>query len=314
MIPSKDNPLRPPDWRWQRAQWLRQNGKRAKKAREDDETMLIKRYQTAKSKCQNDIDLERLMYKMPGIFHAEQFHSREDLDLRWEIEARILAREPFKEIAKKVGVNLEVIFWYERTFFNVLEKLDNRSYIGTIAMGRSVHKGLHERDYDLLWKMLGYACGPLMIDSLTSKVTAQLVTKADQLDAAKNTLATSALIDKAVVAAYTAPVSYNHSVILETWRGILELQKEKGEAGGIQSLIVNNINAALTALPFTSATMPGPELPTMKFYEEQAAELRSDELLRLGMTGDHPDLHDAVNVTFPAGVKDGDSTEDQQGN
>ena len=238
MIHSKDNPLRPPDWRWLRAQWLRNSGKYAKKSREDAETLLIKRYLTSKNACHNEMQLERLMYKMPGLYHAEQFYGREDLDIRWEVEARLLAREPIESIANKLGVETEVIFWYERAFYNVIEKLDNRSYISNVAMGRSIHRGLYERDYDLLWKMLGYACGPLMVDSLTCKLgMPQRVDAADQVDPTKKTLTGSVLAEKALYAAITMPLSYNHGIILDNYVKMLEIEKNAGKGGDRKSVV-----------------------------------------------------------------------------
>lgn len=313
MIPSKDDPLRSPDWRWKRAQWLRSTNKYARKGREDDATILIKRYQAAKAACANDLALENLMRKMPGLFHAEQLHEREDLDLHWELEARLLAREPFDSIAHKLGVNVEVVFWYERAFYNVIEKIDNRSYIGTVAMGRSVHKGLFERDYDLLWKMLGYACGPMMVDSLTAKLAnPPKVDAPDQIDAAKHAITGSAILDKAMTAAFTMPVSYNQASILDLYKGMLELQKNSGSGGDVSAMIINNINAALTALPF-STDRPSVAAGQLKYYDDQSAELRADEVLAVGLGFDSSAIREAVKVDFPI-AKDGDNEADQQRN
>ena len=313
MIPSKDDPLRPPDWRWLRANWLRNNGKWCRKAIDDPETKLIKRYQTAKALCTSELQLERLMYKMPGLFHAEQFHGREDLDLRWEMEARFLARESFEDIAKKIGVAVEVVFWYERAFYNVTEKLDNQSYIGTVAMRKSIHRGINERDYDLLWKMLGYACGPLMVDSVTRKLAgAQRVDATDQVDATKRTLIDSVMADKALTTVMTMHVSYNQGVILDYYARILEIAKDSGKGGDITAMITTNINAALTALPF-STERPAVAAPQLAYYDNQSAELRADELLAVGMGQDSQALREAVQVTF-SGAKDGDNAKDKQGN
>lgn len=297
-----------------RAQWLRNSGKYARKSREDTETLVVKRYIAAKAACQNEMQLERLMYKMPGLFHAEQFHDREDLDIRWEVEARLLAREPFESIAKKIGTDVEVVMWYERVFFNVLEKIDNQSYIGQVAMGRSIHRGLFERDYDLLWKMLGYACGPLMVDSLVRRLgpLPQRVDSEDQIDPMKKTLTGSVMAEKALVAAMTIPVSYNQNVILEHYTKMLEIEKNSGKGGDVTTLITNNIHAALTALPF-STERPVVAAPQMSYYDDQSAELRADEMLAVGLGYDSPALRDAVKVTFP-GAKDGEHAANQQRN
>lgn len=305
MAPAKNDPLRPPDWRWQRARWLRELNKYARKGHEDAETIVIKRYQALKSQCKNDLDYDRLKAKFPGIFHAEEFHDREDLDIRWEIEARLLARESLEQIADKIGAPVEIVFWYEKTFFNVLDRIDNRSYICGVAMGRSIHKGLFERDYDLLWKMLGYGLGPHAIDSLTSRLTnPQHVLSADQVDAALQQQTDSFIHTKGWIAIQTMPVSYNQATIIEFYLKMKEIQKNAG-GGDVTNLITNNIHAALTSLPFSTerATIA---LPQLNYYDEQSAELRADEMLAVGMGLDSPALRESVKVSFPV-AKDGDN-------
>jgi len=312
MVPAKNDPLRPPDWRWQRARWLRELNKNARKNREDAETVIIKRYQALKSQCESDLDYDRLKAKFPGVFHAEEFHGREDLDIRWEVEARLLAREPLEQIAAKLGAPVEIVFWYEKTFFNVLDRIDNRSYIISVAMGRSIHKGLFERDYDLLWKMLGYGLGPHVIDAVTSKLmNPQHVLSADQVDAALQQQTDSLVHTKGWIAMQTLPVSYNQATIMEFYLKMKEIQKNSG-GGDVTNLITNNIHAALTSLPF-STERPAVAAPQLGYYDEQGAELRADEMLAVGMGFDSPALREAVKVSFP-GAKDGDNATNQQGN
>jgi hypothetical protein len=310
MVPSKDDPLRPPDWRWQRARWMRENNKYARKGREDEETMVVKRYQTAKAACHTDLELERVKRKFPGLFHAEEFHDREDLDYRWELEARLLARESFEDIANKAGINEDLVYWYERTFYNVTDRIDNRTYICQVAMGRSIHKGLFERDYDLLWKMLGYGLGPTVVDSLTSRLTnPQRVTSADQVDAAFHAQTESAITAKSLTAILTMPVSYNQAVIVDFFLKMKEIQKNAGGGVDVHNQLLLNINAALTSLPF-STERPTVASPQLGYYDDQSAELRSDEMLAIGLGFDSPALREAVKVTFP-GAKDGDNAANQ---
>lgn len=305
MVPSKNDPLRPPDWRWQRARWLRELNKHARKKHEDAETVVIKHYQALKSHCKNDLDYDKLKTKFPGIFHAEEFHDREDLDIRWELEARLLARESMEQIAKKIGALVEVVIWYEKAFFNVLDRLDNRSYICGVAMGRSIHRGLFERDYDLLWKMLGYGLGPHVIDSLTSKLmNPQHVLSADQVDTALQQQTDSLIHTKGWIAMQTLPVSYNQAALVEFYIKMKEIQKNAG-GGDVTNLITTNIHAALTSLPF-STDRPAVAAPQLGYYDEQSAELRADEMLAVGAGFDSPALREAVKVSFPV-AKDGDN-------
>jgi hypothetical protein len=310
MAPTQSDPLRPPDWRWLRARWLRETNKYARKGREDAETLVIKRYQSAKAACKTDLMLDRLRENFPGLYHSEELYTRDDLDFRWELEARLLARESFDDIAKKAGMDVDIVRWYEKTFYNVTDRIDNRSYIFNIAMGRSIHRGLFERDYDLLWKMLGYGFGPYMVDALTSRMsTMKSVTDPSQVEAAMSAVTDSTIVQKGLVAMMTMPISYNQGAILETYQRMKELQKSNGFSNDAHNLIVQNIHAALTALPFSTDSLS--IAPVVADYNNQHGELRADELLAVGMGFDSKNLRESVNVQFPSVVKDGDNAKNQ---
>src|SRR5437588_7648533 len=93
LTPSPHDPFKPPDWRWERARWLREKGRYARKSADDKATALAKRFQAERDKATDDLDEARLAEKYPGIYYAVQIHDREDQDARWAIEARVLGRQ-----------------------------------------------------------------------------------------------------------------------------------------------------------------------------------------------------------------------------
>jgi hypothetical protein len=48
---------------------------------------------------------------------------------RYELEARLLARQSNEEIAHELSGLAGMVEWYEQLFFNVRDRIDNRGYI-----------------------------------------------------------------------------------------------------------------------------------------------------------------------------------------
>lgn len=165
-VPSKHDPFRPVNWRWERARWLREHGKYLKRAMDDEFTDVAKKFQSEEDRVRNPVDSFRLEAKYPGVFNAKELYEREERDARWTIEARLLAGESYDRIATRHMTSPEVIFWYEKLFFNVLPCLNAPDYIVNVVIGSAVHHGLTDREYDLLWKLFGYFAKGFVLDFL----------------------------------------------------------------------------------------------------------------------------------------------------
>jgi hypothetical protein len=307
--PSLANPFRPPDWRWQRAKMLVQLKKRPRGDSDDAFTKTVRRYASIKAKCKEDLDFMELEGKFPGIFWAEQIYSNQAHDTRWAIEARLLANEKLESIADKVSTTTETVLWYERVFFNVLPHLRKPDYIACVVMGRAIHAGLHERDYDLFWKMLGYSYGPKMLDTIILPfVNPMHVTGADQIEAAWDDLYVSTLSKKAAISAMTVPTAYNQCNIMQLYNELKRLEKDSGGGSIAFSSISNNVYAALSQLPFHSGTndhktvvdgRPVVDVPALPYYDDQSAELRSSEMVAVALGQDTPNLREIVRIKMP---------------
>lgn len=75
---------------------------------------------------------------------------------RYEIEARILARQPYADITKQLAVPEESIEAYERIFFNVKDRLNNPGYIIHQVIGEKIHKPMTDPDFGILLKAYAY--------------------------------------------------------------------------------------------------------------------------------------------------------------
>ena len=319
--PSPANPFRAPDWRWARARLLLQAKKNSRGNSDDACTKTVKRYLTMKSKCKEELDFMELENKFPGLFWAEQIYANQSRDTRWAVEARLLAGEGMESIADKVSTTSETILWYERVFFNVLPHLKKADYIACVVMGRSIHAGLHERDYDLLWKMFGYAYGPVFLDTVIMPfIGPNHVTSTDQVDATWEDLYASTLSKKAAISVMTVPTAYNQCNIMQLYNELKRLERDTGGGPVAVASISNNVYAALAQLPFHAGTKeqktavdgrPMLDIPALPYYDDQSAELRANELVDVALGRDNPELRAVVKIKMPEAIHVADPQQNQ---
>lgn len=306
--PSPANPFRPVDWRYQRAKWLVQQKKRTRGESDDSFTKTARRYVSMKAKCKEDCDFIELEHTFPGLFWAEQIYSNKVRETRWAIEARLLANEKLDNIADKVSTTPETVLWYERVFFNVLPHLRKLDYIACVAIGGSIHAGLHEREYDILWKLLGYAYGPIMLDSVIMPLTGSIhIDSADQVEATWEDVYLNNLTKKAGISAMTVPTAYNQCNIMQLYNDIKRIEKEAGGGSLAFSSISSNVYATLSQLPFFSGDTkidgrPAMTSPALPFYDAQGAELRANELVNVALGNDTSELREVANMKIPEAI------------
>jgi hypothetical protein len=88
--------------------------------------------------------------------------------LRWATEARILAREDFQTIGRMCLLLPEAVEAFEQLFFCVLDRLEASTWVVCNVIGTKIHTGMTQHDLDILWRLVGYSYGPLMLDAVTN--------------------------------------------------------------------------------------------------------------------------------------------------
>lgn len=311
--PSPHDPFKAPDWRWQRARWLRERGRYVRKSVDDKQTAVAKRFQAEMEKSRDDLDEARLAEKYPGVYHATRIFRRDDMDTRWSLEARVLGRQDPEGIARKCRTTPEVVRWYESLFFDVRDELEHTDYIVNVVMGRAAHMGVAERHYDLIWKLYAFAHGHVILESQVTKFTnPTLITREDQVDAVYTQGHRSNTARKVHLSSLTLPVAYNQQIFMEAHAKLLDIEKNSAAGPGADSLVTQNVHAMLTSLKFAVATDPV-DAPGLGHYDGESAEPRAHELLAMALGKDSPRLHEALSLNPFAGAKDGGQA-DQQGN
>ncbi len=250
--------MRPADWRWQRAMGV-VDGSQPHPGRKFDGAIgyhWIKRavnFKAAYEDCGgDDLAQRRLADKTPDIFWAHEAWRFEKQQMRWDIEAQILARCTDQEIGMANGYPPQVIAAYENIFFNVREKLQHSQYILHCVIGEAIQRGLSEREYDLLWKLYGYFYGPHILKVMSSKMVNP--NWCASMDTSSSTLqddAISSLKYKAAIAAKTVPVNSTTQIdLLNVFTKFIEVERTTDTMGKAQGQILDHIGAMMTNLNF----------------------------------------------------------------
>lgn len=287
-----DSPRRAPNWRWLRAVEIDGGSPRASRAIDGPAgyewirraSRLKRRFEQASNR---PAAIYALMQRDRDLFWAHSLWAEDKAPTRWGIEARILAGETDAEIAHCVGTREEVIAAYAQVFFDVREKLHNTDYITNVIMADAVTRGLQERQYDLLWKMLGYKGGTHVLNAVLSKSSA--ITRPETPEDVSGffqDFAISSMKYKAAIATLTVQINtHTQLALIDSFVKYVEIERTTENATKAHSTIVENIGAMLSALPFKVGTKLDSDTLKMLPFDNGAAELRNDELMVLSTGG-----------------------------
>jgi hypothetical protein len=286
--------------------------------KEDEWTQAAVRFQQALAKCRDAADEHVLADKYPGLYYAWMAHKpvadeEQGTPLRYSIEAWLLSGETCEQVAEKAGCSVPVVFWYEKVFFNVLEKLRHEGYIFTCVISPSVHTGLTPSEYDVLWKVLGYLYGPLAVDALLKGITIRHRAETpEELDMKFASDVQSNFRRKAVIAARTYNLNnFTQEGAMNIYARFLEIDKAQ-DTGAAKDAFLLTVNTVLGSLPFADGagavrpdqivggkTVLKVDQPQLEYYDSGSAELRTDELLAVATGGELPNRADFENMKFP---------------
>jgi hypothetical protein len=163
---------------------------------------------------------------MPAIAQAHALRRSGPPHLRWAVEARLLAEEPFTDIGRKCSIPPGAVEAYEKLFFAVLNKLDATTYVGCAVLGPKIHHGLTENDLGVFWGLVGYTYGPVMLDAIIKQSSGlPRPTTAKQLDEVLGRYTEALLRARALLAVHMLPVKP------ETALAVLQLAAQCGVLG-----------------------------------------------------------------------------------
>lgn len=284
------NPMRPVDWRWQRAKFLSDNGCKAT-VHDDNLTSRALKFARRAIVCLNDSDYNRLLDDYPELFEAWHLYKEASCRLfRFEIEARVMADEPIAAIARKTGIAPAIITAYEDCFFEVRPRLDAQSYIQQGVLQPAAMAGIKNREYDLLWKLYGYWGGPVVLDTLIYGQTPSTKPDSPAGVAAfwQDDIADQVRQKAAVAMRKMAVDSQTSQDILTVYQKMVALERTAGEGKGANEGMLANINAMLGELPWHKYQRTEAVVTEVDQFDAAGVNLRAEELIAVGVSGGLP--------------------------
>jgi hypothetical protein len=282
------NPCRVPDWRWRRAQDIVDGHGLPATVRREGATSAVQigraaRFYKALLHCDSDEQLQmKLAWECPNIFWPHYLYNQPHNPSRWVVEAHLLAGETDQKIASRIGCSEEYIRTYEALFFNVREKLNCTDYISNVVLKDVVVRGLHERDKDLLWKLMAYTYGSQVLDAVINPLgNLHCVDSSDDIWDFFQESAIDVIKKKAAIAAVSVPInSKTEMKLIKVFGKFVELERSNNSQGEATDQIIKGIGAMLNILPFRVGSMEAAkgQAGTLQ-YDHGAVELCQDELM-----------------------------------
>lgn len=94
------------------------------------------------------------------------FKSNKHLNLRYMIEALIIATAAPAEIADRVGQDEGVIKFFTEYFFDVVDRVGNKGFVQSSLLGSRLGSGIFSADIDVYWKTIAAFGGVEMLNAI----------------------------------------------------------------------------------------------------------------------------------------------------
>ena len=312
------NPFLRPDWRFERV--LKLVGRVPAPGRTtklDDEHIKEARSFMLRWR-KGEAAREQLLQENPGLYYAYMVYDNlhTDPEVRFMMEARLLAGQPSEEIAESLKTLPQTVTWYEKIFFNIKPFLSHHDWIVKhVLLPASDRFVAHDDDddddvprpqgtplivrphLDMTLKFFSYFGGPVMCEFMIGgfRGGAKVHTQ-DDISAWLDDQWQLTLQRRSAQASGVFEVNrYNVMELFATHTRIIELQRTAESGDERRSLFERHVQAMLTELPWTVGKQ------AKEFYadsaigafEETAAELNAEELILMG-AGEMPDYLDEL--------------------
>jgi hypothetical protein len=312
---SQHNPFRPVHWRWERAKQIVDGTLPFSPKRDDIWVSRAARFLRQYSKCANQLDAGVLSETMPDIFWAHWVWQSDIGGEKYEnfaaagkytIEARVLAEDGSKNIARVVGLSEDAVIAYEKLFFDVRHRLEQRDYILFQVMGPAVSRGLYAREYDLLWKLHGYMRGIHTLEYIQDGFSEERrhTIRGDAQRKAEEDMGTS-FTRKALVTTQALHInSETQADIIGLWIKLKELEQNKRAGGsGDQDAITKGLATFLQVQNYMVGPPPAKVKTRLDRYDSGPIELGGLELTRrLSIEGPDDDFElPTINIPVSSG-------------
>ena len=160
------SPRRAVDWRWRSATCLRMGLLPAHTAWSDPWVERVVAFQNALGDWEGIPHQPRLAELDPVLAAVHDLQLDGGHQLRWHVEALLLAGEGDDSIAGRCGIPAEVVAAYAEVCFDVRTRLERTSYV--LHQAINVNRDRPEYAVGRAMKTLGYCGGPFVVDFLAA--------------------------------------------------------------------------------------------------------------------------------------------------
>jgi len=290
------NPFRRPTWRLERVLHLVDQQPPARCTKDDDRYVRQARTFWCRHRAaQSESAKNKLFRENPGLFYAYEIHERsaEEPETAYLLQARILARQDDATIASYLATLPQTVDWYEKVFFNVRDRLDQRDWITKHVLvpaflQQALPAKLQQVDslarpfLDGTLKLFAYFGGPVVLDVMISGFEQRpLVDSNENLAAWLDEQWSLAIRRRSYQSALSCPINkFNVMDLFSVHAQIISLAQREDSPSQQRTLLERHIQSLLDDLPFATGTagVKMVEATPLASYEEEAAELRDQEL------------------------------------
>jgi hypothetical protein len=280
------SPYCPVDWRWRRAEGVRQGLLTTPGRRADSWIRRAIRFQDEHAD-KGDSSCPRLARLDPAVYGAFHVRSSVESRKRRELEARVLAGQSTCEIAARLDLTADVVEAYERLYFDVRDRLGAASYIMAVVIGHTLHDGFAVGDIDTVLKVYAYGYGPNVLDVLIEEL--EVGGRTSTAGAMNSNLARSV---RMAITARSIPVNDQTAPVLVRLNArFLEIEREAAHDVALNSPVRATVEPFPEARPGGQASPMTPTAHTSGVVATIGLNTRCDGLgYRTGITVVLPEL------------------------
>ncbi len=315
---QKFNPVRTPAWRADRVTELLSSDPPRRATRGDD--TYVRQFRRFRMLMQGATELQksRVWQMNPALYYAHMLHLHADIDVRRQLQSRLLAGQSDAEVAVHAATVAEAVDWYEKLFFNVRDRLGARDWVHRCVLCPAYMSG---GDYMTgLLLLYGFYGGPVMVDFMTSFLTpgsAKPRGGEQARDFAEQHFKDTVCGRSAATSQWVDINRYNAMELFNVHLKLMEIEQRADEAGQTQSTLERGLLSALKALPWDLAEqrtqlleiLP-PESPRSRVLQikTRGAEITDNEMMLIA-AGVHPETLDdkVLNLQLPEHREDRDA-------
>jgi len=320
------NLFRKPEWRFDRIRALLEAHPTPKRcsSRDDEYVKIARNFLLRWKNREDDGGRRQLFHENPGLFYAIDLYekSTEDPVYPFIIQARLLAGMTSDEIAEVMPTTADTIDWYERLFFNINDRLDKRDWVTKMILVPSVMRSLFsprqshhvssnneqaidrtvsvcDPFYDGTLKLFAYFGGRHVLEPfLASCDINKKLSSPEKLNDWLDEYWTGTIRRRSAQAATKFDLNrYNVSEVFNLHSQLLALDRSSTSLRRNDNDLTAAVGSMINGIDWLIGDKGKKTLAKTKLgrYDEEAAELRADEVLKV--TSGYDDTNIRAEVT-----------------